>query len=231
VSKYGIEDVYISIKESLKHAGRALSTEVKIAWLDAERYERCSLKDYDGILIPGGFGKRGIEGKIEAIRFARENNVPFLGLCLGFQLATVEYARTMAGIADATSEEFGEGTPVIAILPEQEGVNELGGTMRLGNYTVDIRGGTLAHRLYGESQITERHRHRYEVNPVYIDTLEKAGLVFSATNRNRMECLELAGHPFFFATQFHPEFRSRPTRPSPPYLGFVEACRANKRTT
>jgi CTP synthase len=230
VSKYGIEDVYISIKEALKHAGRALSTEVKIAWLDAERYERCSLKDYDGILIPGGFGKRGIEGKIEAIKFARESNVPYLGLCLGFQLATVEYARNKAGIADATSEEFGEGTHVIAILPEQEKVNELGGTMRLGDYTADIRDGTLAHRLYGQKQIVERHRHRYEVNPQYISTLEKAGLVFSATNRNRMECLELPGHPFYFATQFHPEFRSRPARPSPPYLGFVEACRANKRT-
>ena len=152
VSKYGIEDVYISIKESLKHAGRALSTEVKIAWLDAERYERCQLKDYDGILIPGGFGKRGIEGKIEAIKFARENNVPFLGLCLGFQLATVEYARNKAGIADATSEEFGEGTHVIAILPEQEGVNELGGTMRLGNYTADIREGTLARNSTGKSR-------------------------------------------------------------------------------
>ena len=231
VSKYGIEDVYISIKESLKHAGRSLSTEVKIAWLDAERYERCQLKDYDGILIPGGFGKRGIEGKIEAIQFARENNVPFLGLCLGFQLATVEFARNKAGFTDATSEEFGEGTHVIGLLPEQEGVNELGGTMRLGNYTADIRNGTLASKLYKEKQITERHRHRYEVNPQYIGDLEKEGLVFSATNKNRMECLELPGHPFFFATQFHPEFRSRPTHPSPPYLGFVEACRANKKTT
>ena len=145
--------------------GRALSTEVKIAWLDAERYERSSLKDYDGILIPGGFGKRGIEGKIEAIRFARENNIPFLGLCLGFQLATVEYARNKAGIADATSEEFGEGSHVIAILPEQEGVNELGGTMRLGNYTADMRPDTLALKLYGENQITERHRHRYRSEP------------------------------------------------------------------
>jgi len=230
VSKYGIEDVYISIKESLKHAGRALSTEVKIAWLDAERYEREQLKDYDGILIPGGFGKRGIEGKIEAIRFARENNIPFLGLCLGFQLATIEYARNKAGIPDATSEEFGEGTHVIAILPEQAGLNELGGTMRLGNYFADIRTGTLTENLYGTSQITERHRHRYEVNPAFISRLEKAGLVFSATNKNRMECLELPGHPFFFATQFHPEFKSRPTRPSPPYLVFVEACRANQRT-
>jgi CTP synthase len=230
VSKYGIEDVYISIKEALKHAGRALSTEVKIGWLDAERYERCQLKDYDGILIPGGFGKRGIEGKIEAIRFARENNIPFLGLCLGFQLAVVEFARNKLDIADATSEEFGEGSHVIAILPEQEGLNELGGTMRLGDYIADIKEGTRAMNLYGQKEITERHRHRYEVNPRYIQDLEKAGLIFSATNKNRMECLELADHPFYFATQFHPEFKSRPTRPSPPYLGFVEACRANKRT-
>ena len=230
VSKYGIEDVYISIKEALKHAGRALSTEVKIGWLDAERYERCQLKDYDGILIPGGFGKRGVEGKIEAIRFARENNIPFLGLCLGFQLAVVEFARNKLGIADATSEEFGEGSHVIALLPEQEGLNELGGTMRLGDYIADIKEGTRAMNLYGQKEITERHRHRYEVNPRYFGKLEKAGLIFSATNKNRMECLELADHPFFFATQFHPEFKSRPTRPSPPYLGFVEACRANKRT-
>ena len=230
VSKYGIEDVYISIKEALKHAGRALSTEVKIGWLDAERYERCQLKDYDGILIPGGFGKRGVEGKIEAIRFARENNIPFLGLCLGFQLAVVEFARYKLGIADATSEEFGEGSHVIALLPEQEGLNELGGTMRLGDYIADIKEGTRAMNLYGQKEITERHRHRYEVNPRYFGKLEKAGLIFSATNKNRMECLELADHPFFFATQFHPEFKSRPTRPSPPYLGFVEACRANKRT-
>jgi CTP synthase len=230
VSKYGIEDVYISIKEALKHAGRSLSTEVKIVWLDAERYERCQLKDYDGILIPGGFGKRGIEGKIEAIKYARENNVPFLGLCLGFQLAVVEFARNKAGMPDATSEEMGEGTHVIALLPEQEGLTELGGTMRLGNYTADIRDGTLAKKLYGEPQIVERHRHRYEVNPRYIKKLEDAGLVFSATNKNRMEMLELPGHPFFFATQFHPEFKSRPTRPSPPYIGFVEACKVNKRT-
>jgi CTP synthase len=230
VSKYGIEDVYISIKEALKHAGRALSTEVKIGWLDAERYERCQLKDFDGILIPGGFGKRGIEGKVEAIRFARENNIPFLGLCLGFQLAVVEYARNKLDIADATSEEFGEGSHVIALLPEQEGLNELGGTMRLGDYVATIKEGTRAMNLYGQTEITERHRHRYEVNPRYIAKLEKAGLIFSAVNRNRMECLELADHPFFFASQFHPEFKSRPTRPSPPYLGFVEACRANKRT-
>jgi len=230
VSKYGIEDVYISIKEALKHAGRALSTEVKIVWLDAERYEKCQLKDFDGVLIPGGFGSRGIEGKIEAIRFARENNVPFLGLCLGFQLCVVEYARNVLGIPDAISEEMGGGTHVIALLPEQEGVTELGGTMRLGDYSAEIRDGTLAMKLYGQKIITERHRHRYEVNPRFIEKFERAGLVFSARNKNRMECAELASHPFYLATQFHPEFKSRPTRPSPPYLGFVEACRANKRT-
>ncbi len=195
-----------------------------------ERYERCQLKDYDGILIPGGFGKRGIEGKIEAIRYARENNIPFLGLCLGFQLAVVEYARNKVGIADATSEEFGEGSHVIALLPEQEGLAELGGTMRLGDYVASLKEGTRAMNLYGQKEIIERHRHRYEVNPRYIEKLEKAGMVFSATNKNRMECLELGSHPFYFATQFHPEFKSRPTQPSPPYLGFVEACRANKRT-
>jgi len=230
VSKYGIEDVYISIKEALKHAGRALSTEVKIVWLDAERYETCQLKDYDGILIPGGFGRRGIEGKINAIRFARENRLPFLGLCLGFQLCVVEYARNVLGIPDATSEEIGEGTQVIALLPEQEGLTELGGTMRLGDYTAEIKAGTLAMKLYGQTPITERHRHRYEVNPRFIGKLEDAGLIFSAKNKNRMESAELTAHPFFFATQFHPEFRSRPTHPSPPYLGFVEACRVNKRT-
>jgi len=230
ISKYGIEDVYISIKEALKHAGRALSTEVKIIWLDAERYEKCQLKDYDGILIPGGFGKRGIDGKIEAIRFARENKLPFLGLCLGFQLCVVEYARNVLGISDATSEEMDAGTHVIALLPEQEGLTELGGTMRLGDYTAEIKEGTLAMKMYGQKLITERHRHRYEVNPRFIGRLEEAGLVFSSKNKNRMESAELAGHPFFFATQFHPEFRSRPTHPSPPYLGFVEACRANKRT-
>jgi CTP synthase len=230
VSKYGIEDVYISIKEALKHAGRALSIEVKIVWLDAERYEKCQLKDYDGILIPGGFGIRGIEGKIGAIQFARESNVPFLGLCLGFQLCVIEYARNVLGIADATSEEFGEGTHVIALLPEQEGLTELGGTMRLGDYTAEIKDGTLAMKLYGQKMITERHRHRYEANPQYISKLEKAGLIFSSMNKNRMESAELPTHPFFFATQFHPEFKSRPTKPSPPYVGFVEACRANKLT-
>jgi CTP synthase len=230
VSKYGIEDVYMSIKEALKHAGRALSTEVNIRWLDAEAFDPRSLADIDGILVPGGFGKRGIEGKIQAIRYARENKKPYLGLCLGFQLAVIEYARHVAGIEDATSEEIDEGTHVIALLPEQEGISELGGTMRLGNCNVTLKEGTMVAGLYGETSIVERHRHRYEVNPTFIADLEAAGLVFSGFCGQRMEVCEIPGHPFYLATQFHPEFRSSPTRPSPPYVGFVEACKKNKST-
>ncbi|MDI9632551.1 MAG: CTP synthase [Methanolinea sp.] len=224
VSKYGIEDVYLSIKEALKHAGRALSTEVMITWLDAERYEPAQLNDYDGILVPGGFGKRGIEGKIEAISWARTHGIPFLGLCLGFQLAVVEYARNVLSWEDATSAEVGEGKHVVAILPEQQGVRDLGGTMRLGDAKITLKSGTLVERLYGKREIVERHRHRYEVNPRFIPELEGAGLVFSGSCGERVEVLEIPGHPFFLATQFHPEFRSRPTRPSPPFIGFVKAC-------
>jgi CTP synthase len=229
VSKYGIEDVYISIKEALKHAGRALSTEVQIRWIDAEHYTAKDIGEVDGVVIPGGFGSRGIEGKIRAITHARENGLPFLGLCFGFQLAVVEYARGVLGIADAASEEFGSGTFVVAILPGQKELGQLGGTMHLGNYPVMLKPGTLAERLYGRTDIMERHRHRYEVNPRYIPALEKAGLVFSGTNGVRMEVCELPGHPFFLATQFHPEFNSRPARPSPPFLGFVTACRERHR--
>jgi CTP synthase len=225
VSKYGIEDVYISIKEALKHAGRALATEVKIRWIDAEHYTSRDLEDVDGIVVPGGFGSRGIEGKIRAITHGRENRIPFLGLCFGFQLAVVEYARSVLGIADAASEEFGSGTFIVAILPEQKGIGQLGGTMHLGNYPVMLNPDTLAARLYGRTDILERHRHRYEVNPEFIPDLEKAGLVFSGRNGVRMEVCELPAHPFFLATQFHPEFTSRPAHPSPPFVGFVTACR------
>ncbi|MDD1679476.1 MAG: CTP synthase [Methanomicrobiales archaeon] len=228
VSKYGIEDVYISIKEALKHAGRALSTQVEIIWMDAERLDNASLAQVDGILVPGGFGSRGVEGKLQAVEFARTQGIPYLGLCFGFQLAVVEYARNVLGWKDATSEEIGKGKFVIAILPEQQNVSGLGGTMRLGNYPVDIAGDTLIHRLYGKKEIVERHRHRYEVNPEYIPELEKSGLIFSSRNRNRMESCEIKGHPFYLATQFHPEFTSRPAHPSPPFLGFVRAARERK---
>jgi len=224
VSKYGIEDVYISIKEALKHAGRKLSTEIRIKWIDAETYENAELEDVDGILIPGGFGIRGIEGKIQAIKYARENNIPFLGLCLGFQTAVVEFCRNVLGWTDAVSEEWGDGKHVIAILPEQEDVHDLGGTMRLGDCELEIVRGSRIYDLYGSEKIVERHRHRYEVNPEYIDEIEKAGLKFTGRCGNRMESCELERRSFFLATQFHPEFRSTPTRPSPPYVGFVEAC-------
>jgi CTP synthase len=228
VSKYGIEDVYISIKEALKHAGRYISTEVDIRWLDAESYDTTELADVDGILVPGGFGPRGIDGKLRAIEYARTHRKPYLGLCLGFQLAVIEYARGVLGWGDATSEEMGPGTHVIAILPEQEEVEDLGGTMRLGDCTCELTPDSIIAGLYGTTGILERHRHRYEVNPDYIADLEGAGLVFSGRSGMRMEACEIPGHPFFLATQFHPEFRSRPTRPSPPYVGFVRACREKR---
>lgn len=227
ITKYGVEDVYISIKEALKHAGRRLSTEVVIHWLDAEEFTNDDLEDLDGILIPGGFGNRGIEGMISAITYAREHNKPLLGLCLGFQLCVIEFMRNVVGYKDATSEEMGEGTHAIALLPEQEGVDDLGGTMRLGDYSVEIAANSKLAELYGKTTVTERHRHRYEVNPKYIDEIEAKGLKFVGRNRMRMEALELANHPYFVATQFHPEFRSRPVRPSPPFVGFVKACLDN----
>ncbi|MDR3102146.1 MAG: CTP synthase (glutamine hydrolyzing) [Methanocalculaceae archaeon] len=224
VTKYGVEDVYLSIKEALKHAGRQLSTEVVIQWLDAEQYTKQDLADIDGILIPGGFGNRGVGGMIGAITYAREHNKPFLGLCLGFQLSIIEYARSVVGYHDATSEEMGDGTPIIAILPEQEGVGDLGGTMCLGDYPIKLVADSKLAKLYRTIEIVERHRHRYEVNPKYIDEIESKGLWFVGRSGRRMEALELPDHPYFVATQFHPEFRSRPTSPSAPFIGFVQAC-------
>jgi CTP synthase len=228
VGKYDMEDAYMSIYESLKHAGLELGVDVNTLWVDSEEmhdhHER-RIADADGIVVPGGFGSRGTEGKIEAIRYAREENVPFLGLCLGFQMAVVEYARNVLGMDGAHSTEIDEDTPhpVIDLLPEQYDLEDLGGTMRLGAHETDIEPGTLAHDLYGADSCTERHRHRYEVNPEYIDDLTADGLVFSGKAGNRMEILERDDHPFFFGTQFHPEFRSRPTRASPPFVGFLDA--------
>jgi CTP synthase len=229
LSKYGIEDVYLSVKEALKHAGIATGARVKIKWVESEELEKADdlapfFEDVDGILVPGGFGTRGIEGNIKGIQYAREHNVPYLGLCLGFQLATIEFTRNVVGYKDATSTEFcATGTHVIDFLPEQKDVKNLGGTMRLGEHKLWIKDNTLAHRLYGATKISERHRHRYEVNPDLIDEIESHGLVYSAKNDNRMEILELPSHRFFLGTQFHPEFKSRPERPSPPFLGFVQA--------
>ncbi|MBU2617157.1 MAG: gamma-glutamyl-gamma-aminobutyrate hydrolase family protein, partial [Euryarchaeota archaeon] len=178
----------------------------------------------DGILVPGGFGVRGTEGKICAIKYARENDVPFLGLCFGMQLAVIEFSRNVVGWKDANSSELGETKhPVIDLLPEQLGVEDMGGTMRLGNYKASLKKGSLAHKIYGTTKIVERHRHRYEVNPRYIDQIEAKGMIFSGRNKNRMEIAEIPSHRFFFASQFHPEFTSRPERPSPPFRAFIKA--------
>ncbi|ACV10614.1 CTP synthase [Halorhabdus utahensis DSM 12940] len=230
VGKYGLEDAYLSIHEALKHAGLETNVEVETTWVHSEDLadgHDGQLDDVDAVVVPGGFGSRGTEGKIEATRYARENDVPFLGLCLGFQMAVVEYARNVLDLEGAHSAEMEPDTPhpVIDILPEQEGVEDMGGTMRLGAQDTDIEPGTLAHDLYDDTTCRERHRHRYEVNPEYIDDIEAAGMTFSGVSNRRMEILELDpdSHPYFVGTQFHPEFRSRPTRASPPFVGLVEA--------
>ncbi|MDI3498353.1 glutamine hydrolyzing CTP synthase [Archaeoglobus sp.] len=231
VGKYvDVRDAYLSIKEALKHGGIEAGCKVNIVWVDSEDLENVDdfTLDVDGILVPGGFGARGAEGKIRAIEYARENGVPFLGICFGFQLAVIEFARNVVGFSEANSTELDENTPhpVIDLLPEQKGIDEMGGTMRLGDIEVTIKPGTIAHKLYGSEKVVERHRHRYEVNPEYIEKIESKGLVFSAYSDGgrRMEIAELPDHPFFFATQFHPEFKSRPYRPSPPFVGFVRAA-------
>jgi CTP synthase len=234
VGKYaGLTDSYVSMNEALKHAGAACKTRVDICYLESEKLEQkpaCAedLKAFDGIFVPYGFGPRGTEGKIAAIQYARENDVPFLGICYGFQLAVIEFARNVCGLDRANSTEIDSGTPypVIDLMPEQRGVEAKGATMRLGAHKVIIEAGTMAKSLYKSDEIYERHRHRFEVNLDYSDILRKNGMIFSgkSTDSRRMEMLELPGHPFFFASQFHGEFKSRPGKPEPEYYGFVKAC-------
>lgn len=231
VGKYShLGDSYISINEALKHAGIECGCRVKAEWLDSEEFERKpsdidTLRKYNGILVPGGFGVRGTEGKILAIKFARENNIPYLGLCLGMQLAVIEFARNVLGIMDANSSELAVTKhPVIDLLPEQGNVKNKGGTMRLGNCEAELVEGSLASKLYGCATLMERHRHRYEVNPKYIKQIEAKGMKFTGKNDHRMEIAEIPGHKFFFGSQFHPEFKSRPGKPSPPFLAFVKAA-------
>jgi CTP synthase len=236
VGKYALEDAYMSIHEALKHAGIQTETEVNVLWVDAdetraEHEER--LASADAVVVPGGFGSRGTDGKIEAVRYARENDVPFLGLCLGFQMAVVEHARNVLGLDGAHSAEIDPDTPypVIDLLPDQYETEDMGGTMRLGAHVTDIDPGTLAASVYDADSCTERHRHRYEVNPEYIEELEANGLTFSGKADNRMEILERPDHPFFFGTQAHPEFRSRPDRASPPFVALVKAALESTDTT
>ena len=233
VGKYiSLHDAYISVVEALKHGGIASHATVNIRWINSEDVTAENadslLSDVDGILVPGGFGDRGIEGKIEAIRYAREHQIPFLGLCLGMQLAIVEYARHVAGLEDAHSIELNPQTPypVIALLPDQNGVEDIGGTLRLGAYPCILDKTTKAYELYGSEEIHERHRHRYEVNNDFRRILVDKGMTLSGLSPDGriVEMIELKDHPFFIGTQAHPELKSRPNRPHPLFRGFVEAA-------
>ena len=238
VGKYtALADSYLSQLEALTHAGAERCCHVGIKFVDSDTLLHGDpgdiLGDVDGILVPGGFGVRGVEGKIAAARYARENGVPFLGVCLGFQIATIEIARDVLGLEGADSTEFEPGTkhPVIFIMPEQAGVTQMGGTMRLGAQTVLVEKGSKAEALYGADRISERHRHRYEVNPGYINRFEEAGWKFTGRSEDgtKMEIGELEGHPYFVASQFHPEFKSRPMKPSPLHQGLVDAAMAYRK--
>lgn len=235
VGKYvELHDSYISVNEALKHGGIATRSKVDIHWIDSETLEApdCDLNavlgDMDGILVPGGFGSRGIEGKIKAVHFARTNGVPYLGICLGMQVAIIEFARNVLGFADANSAEIDPATthPVIDILPEQKDVQEMGGTMRLGQYPCVLNPESKSFQLYQSSMIYERHRHRYEVNNDYRDDLAKNGMLLAGTSPDNhiVEMVELPDHPWFVAAQFHPEFKSRPNKPHPLFRGFVTAA-------
>jgi CTP synthase len=255
VGKYiQLEDAYLSVSEALRHAGALQGATIQIDWIDSERLEagehgerrdrsrspvegieaedrrpaREALEEADGILIPGGFGGRGIEGKIEAARIARENGIPYLGICLGMQIAVAEFARHVAGMEGANSTEFDIETPypVIDLLPEQKEVADLGGTMRLGADPIKLHEDTRVREAYGEAVVYERHRHRYEVNNLLRKRLQSAGLCISGTSPDErlVEVVELEDHPFFVASQFHPEFKSRPERPAPLFSCFVAAA-------
>ena len=237
VGKYiQLHDAYISVVEALKHGGIAARATVNINWVDSELVNDDNaaeiLKDADGILVPGGFGDRGIEGKISAIKYARTNNIPFLGLCLGMQLSIVEFCRNVVGYKDAHSVELQPNTthPVIHLMPEQDGIEDIGGTLRLGSYPCVLKEDSIAYSLYGEKTIHERHCHCYEVNNDYRKDLTDNGMVLSGISPDGriVEMIELKDHPWFIATQAHPELKSRPNRPHPLFKGFIEAAVKNK---
>jgi CTP synthase len=238
VGKYvDLPDAYMSVVESLRHAATVNDVKIDLRWIPAEEVDgllaASHLEGVDGIVVPGGFGYRGVEGKIHAIRHAREGNIPFLGLCLGLQCAVIEFARSVLGHSEASSTEFHPTTDhaVIDLMSDQLEVEDLGGTMRLGVYPAKLADGSLAARLYGEPLIYERHRHRWEVNNRYRKELETAGMRLSGLSPDDrlVEVIELPDHPFFIASQFHPEFKSRPDRPHPLFTGFVAAAAAHRR--
>ncbi|MHA1815621.1 MAG: glutamine hydrolyzing CTP synthase [Candidatus Heimdallarchaeaceae archaeon] len=234
IGKYTeLADSYISVKEAIRHSAAHNNVHASIDFISTEDYEENpekihELNKFDGILVPGGFGARGVEGKILVINYCRENNIPFLGICYGFQLAVIEFARNACNLENANTTEVDNKTPhpVIDILPEQKEISDLGGTMRLGKHKILIEKGTLFEKIYEANIIGERHRHRFEVNPEYIEKIENMGLIFSGRSEDgkRMETLELDGHPCFIATQYHPEFQSRPQKPAPPFLLFIKSA-------
>lgn len=233
VGKYvSLHDAYLSVVESLDHAGYAFNRKVNIRWIDSEEIESADdiaplFAGVDGIVVPGGFGSRGVEGKIRTIRFAREHKIPYLGLCLGMQCAVMEFARNVCGIEDAISSEFDTDAahPVIDLMPDQVDIEDKGGTMRLGLYPCKLVDGTRSRALYGEELVYERHRHRYEFNNAYRKQLTDAGLILAGTSPDErlVEIVEVKDHPFFVAVQFHPEFKSRPNNPHPLFYGFIQA--------
>ena len=240
IGKYRLPDSYISVIEAVKHATWHNNVKLDIKWIDSKIFEKdpkkiSILKNFNGIIVPGGFGHTGIEGKITAIKYVRENKIPYLGLCLGMQLAVVEFARNVCGMKGANSTEFNPKTkyPVIDFIPEQAKLireSRYGATMRLGAYPANMKKGSLIRKLYGKDKVWERHRHRYEVNPKFIDVIERNGLLFSGKSQDGvlMEFMELPGHPCFIGTQAHPEFKSRPMKPSPMFDGLIKACIKNK---
>lgn len=229
----GLHDAYKSVIEAIHHAAAALGVKVQIRWLEAQEITAATVEQklagLAGLVVPGGFGVRGMEGKMEAITFCRERKLPFLGLCVGMQVAVIEFARSVCGLKGANSTEFNPRTrhPVIFLLPQQRGIKRKGHTMRLGSYPCRLRRGTLAYRCYGRENIAERHRHRYEFNNRYLQELERRGMIASGRSPDGelVEIVELRDHPFFLACQFHPEFKSRPLRPHPLFLGFLKAAR------
>ena len=234
VGKYvKLEDSYISVVESLQHAGFVNKVKVEVEMVDSETIVSTNVKEklskYDAIVVPGGFGNRGIEGMIETIKYAREEKVPFLGICLGMQMTVIEYARNVLGLKDANSAEFSDTTknPVIHIMETQKDIKKKGGTMRLGSYPCVIKTGSLAEEVYGTSKIDERHRHRFEYNNEYKERLEEAGLICSGVSPdgNLVEIVEMKDHPYFIAGQFHPELKSRPNRPAPLFVGLIKAAK------